>query len=72
MFCEGIGDLRDVRCHWARLYTYAADSRAGRTEDGATLPWILALLLGGFSIRGPMDIVTLVGVVCSYYALTNQ
>ncbi|WP_299160769.1 glycosyltransferase [Accumulibacter sp.] len=34
--------------------------------------WILALLLVGFSLRGPMGIVIPVGVVCSYYALTNQ
>ena len=36
------------------------------------LPWLLALLLVGFSIRGPMGIVIPTGVVCSYYALTNQ
>jgi 4-amino-4-deoxy-L-arabinose transferase-like glycosyltransferase len=33
---------------------------------------ILCLLVIGFSIRGPMGIVIPVGVICSYFALTNQ
>jgi 4-amino-4-deoxy-L-arabinose transferase-like glycosyltransferase len=48
--------------------------RDGSQTKGAArpLPWILVLLLIGFSIRGPMGIVIPVGVICSYYALTNQ
>ncbi|SEN23310.1 4-amino-4-deoxy-L-arabinose transferase [Pseudomonas sp. ok272] len=47
---------------------YAAD----HFQAPRRLPLILALLVLGFAIRGPIGLVVPTGVLCSYYLLTGQ
>ncbi|MDB5984465.1 MAG: putative rane protein [Pseudomonas sp.] len=47
---------------------YAADHFGARRRMG----WILALLVLGFAIRGPIGLVVPTGVLCSYYVLNGQ
>ncbi|SBT10028.1 conserved membrane hypothetical protein [Candidatus Accumulibacter aalborgensis] len=52
------------------VLAYRRDHQA--TTAQRPVLWIFILLVVGFSIRGPMGIVIPVGVLCSYYATTNQ
>jgi 4-amino-4-deoxy-L-arabinose transferase-like glycosyltransferase len=47
---------------------YAADHFGARRRMG----WILALLVLGFAIRGPIGLVVPTGMLCSYYLLNGQ
>ncbi|WP_397449456.1 ArnT family glycosyltransferase [Pseudomonas sp. NA-150] len=47
---------------------YAVDHFEARQRRG----WILALLVLGFAIRGPIGLVVPTGMLCSYYVLNGQ
>lgn len=47
---------------------YAADHFGAQRRMG----WILALLVLGFAIRGPIGLVVPTGMLCSYYVLNGQ
>lgn len=47
---------------------YAADHFASSRRMG----WVLALLVLGFAIRGPLGLVVPTGVLCSYYLVSGQ
>jgi 4-amino-4-deoxy-L-arabinose transferase-like glycosyltransferase len=47
---------------------YAADHFGARRRMG----WVLALLVLGFAIRGPIGLVVPTGMLCSYYVLSGQ
>lgn len=47
---------------------YAHDHFAARRRHG----WLLALLVTGFALRGPIGLVIPTGILCSYYLLSGQ
>lgn len=47
---------------------YAADHFGAKRR----FPWVIALLVLGFAIRGPIGLVVPAGILCSYYLLGRQ